>query len=316
MPDDSLADSAAAAEAVALLRPDPRDPFRFAPVGFLKGGPVADAVPFLVSRARAAEFAADPAAAVVATWSPSGGWAVHDIGGTALAATLSDILSRDLTTPEARRDAFGPLVGHAEPAIARMAMIELASIPYAVLRTTDVRIDRAEVARMVADPLWTEWAPIAILLLGLSDDPADRAFIHRAARLAAENGRTTHLAAWITALLETEGEGALDWLSDTWLSDPSHPDEVLRQIGLALASHAGRTDATGAAIRAAAGRLAAARPPVAAALAGTMAERGDWSLAADAERWLAEGRITSPADSFLLTHYVLAAEAARTETQP
>ena len=257
-----------------------------------------------------------PLAAVIATWSGPGSWAIHDSGGPALAATLTDLLARDLTTPEARRDAFGPLITSPDPAISRMAMIEFATLPYAVLRTSATRIDRAEVARMVSDPLWTEWAPVAILLLGLSDDPADQAFIHRAATLAAETGRKTHLAAWITALLEGEGETALTWLSDTWLADPSHSDDILREIGLALASHAGRDDATGAAIRAAADRLAAARPPVAAALAQTMADRGDWSLVEEAARWLAEGRITSPTDSFLLTHYVLAAEAAQTETQP
>ena len=316
MPDESLADKAAAAETVALLRPDPNDAFRFVPVAYLKGGPVAEPVTFLVSRLRAAELTADPAAAVIATWSGPGTWAIHDSGGAVLAATLSDLLARDLSTPEARRDAFGPLITSPDPAISRMAMIEFATLPYGVMRTSTTRIDRAVVARMVSDPLWTEWAPVAILLLGLSDDPADRAFIRRAATLAAETGRMTHLAAWITALLEDEGETALEWLSDTWLADPNHPDEVLREIGLALARHAGREDATGAAIRSAADRLAAARPPVAAALAQTMADRGDWTLASEAARWLAEGRITSPADTFLLTHYVLAAEAAQKETQP
>jgi hypothetical protein len=316
MPDESLADKAAAAETVALLRPDPNDAFRFVPVAYLKGGAVAEPVPFLVSRLRAAELIADPEAAVIATWSGPGTWAIHDSGGAVLAATLSDLLARDLSTPVARRDAFGSLITSPDPAISRMAMIEFATLPYGVFRTSTARIDRAVVARMVSDPLWTEWAPVAILLLGLSDDPADRAFIRRAATLAAETGRTTHLAAWITALLEDEGETALAWLSDTWLADPDHPDEVLREIGLALASHAGREDATGAAIRSAADRLAAARPPVAAALAQTMADRGDWTLAPEAARWLAEGRITSPADAFLLTHYVLAAEAAQTETQP
>jgi hypothetical protein len=197
-----------------------------------------------------------------------------------------------------------------------MALIELAGLPYPVLRTTSARIGRGEVARMISDPLWAEWAPIAILLLGLSDDPADRSFVQRAATIAAETGGSAHLGAWITALLETEGEAGLDRIVQTWLADSSYPDDILREVGLALASHAGRNDATGAAIRTAAGRLAAARPPVAAALARIMTERGDWSLAADAAIWLDEGRITSPADSFLLMNYVLAAEAALSEIKP
>jgi hypothetical protein len=312
MPSESLADKAGAADAVGLLRPDPADPFRFVVIAWLKGGAAGAPVPFLVSRTRAAELAADPGAAVVATWSDGPGWAMHDAGSAALAAALADLLARDLSTPEARRDAFGPLVGHDDPAVARMALIELASLPYGVLRTTQAGMDRARVARMVADPLWSEWAPVAILLLGMSDAPADRAFVRRAAGLAAETGRAAHLAAWLTALIEVDGMAALDLIRAGWLAGPGRPEEDLRQVGLALASHAGRTDATGDAIRAAAGELAARHPAVAAALVRTMTERRDWSLAAEAARWLDEGRVTSPSDAFLLNAYVLA--AAETET--
>ncbi len=47
MPAESLAEKVSAAEVVALLRPSPDDPFRFEPVGFLKGGEVADRFPSL-----------------------------------------------------------------------------------------------------------------------------------------------------------------------------------------------------------------------------------------------------------------------------
>ncbi|WP_413875637.1 hypothetical protein [Albidovulum sp.] len=130
MPQESLADLVLAAEAVALLRPMPDDPFRFAPTGFLRGGPGVPPVPFLVSRSRAAEFAADPQAAVVGTWSGAQGRAIHDFGGAALAAVLADLLARDLSTPAARRDAFAPLVPHPDPAVARMAIVEMARLPY------------------------------------------------------------------------------------------------------------------------------------------------------------------------------------------
>ncbi len=86
-----------------------------------------------MSRSRAAEFAQDPEATVVATWSQDSGRALHDFGTSAFAAILTDLLSRDLSTPESRRDVFGPLVSHPDPAIARMAMKELASLPYVVL---------------------------------------------------------------------------------------------------------------------------------------------------------------------------------------
>ena len=312
MPTESLADKAAAADAVALLRPDPSDPFRFAVTSWIKGGPVADPVPFLVSRARAVELEAAPDSAVIATWSRNGGWAIHDLGSHALAEVLIDLLARDLADPQDRRAVFGPLVVHADPAIARMAMVELATLPYSVLREAPARMDHAFVARSVADPLWSEWAPVAILLIGLSDDPADRAFVSRAAALAMESGRTTNLAAWLTALIEVDGPAALDGISRAYLDDTARSETELRELGLALASHAGRTDDIGVRVRDLSGALAAQHPAVAAALVGVMAERQDWSLAADAARWLDEGSIASPSDAFVLTSYVLAASGLET----
>jgi hypothetical protein len=316
MPAESLSDKVDAAEVVALLRPAPDDPFRYVAIDLLKGDGVPEAVPFLVSRLRAAELAADPEASVVATWSRVSGWAIHDFGTRALAATLSDLLARDLSSPEARRDAFGPLVDHADPAIARMAMVELATLPYPVLRTTEARIDRQEVARLVADPLWSEWAPVAIILLGLSDDIADRAFIQRATELTARSGRTAHLAAWATALIEADGVPGIDWVVATYISDTARSDTEQREAILALASHAARSDDTGRAVRDTLAGLAAGYPALAAALAQSMTERQDWSLAAEAVRWRDAATIIAPADAFLLTTYILAAEAAQPESLP
>lgn len=316
MPSESLSDKVSHADAVALLRAAPSDPFRFAPVGWLKGEPIAEPVPFLVARAIGRQLDADPNAAVVATWSANGGWAIHDFGSVALAETLADLLARDLTTPEARREAFAPLADHADPAVSRMALIELATLPYPILRDASARMDRREVARMVADPAWMEWAPIAIILLGLSADPQDHAFVRRAADLALRSGRSAHLAAWATALIEVDGEAGIDRIVASQFTDPQPSDTDREAAILALATHAARSDDLGAVLRDTLAGLASSHPGVAAALAQIMTEREDWSLAADARQWRDATTDLSAADDFVLTSYILAAEAARTEPAP
>jgi hypothetical protein len=62
--------------------------------------------------------------------------------------------------------------------------------------------------------------------------------------------------------------------------------------------------------------LAAGHPALAAALAQSMTIRQDWSLAAEAVRWRDATTIIAPADAFLLTTYILAAEAAQPESLP
>jgi hypothetical protein len=313
MPVESLSDQVRAAEVVAILRAAPDDPFRFAPVRILKGDAETPPVPFLVSRSRAAELAADPDGGVVGTWTRADGWVIHDYGGAGLALVLSDLLANDLSTPESQRGTFENLIDHPEPAVARMAMVELATLPYTVLRETDVRVSRHMVVDMLADPKWTEWAPIMIILFGMSDDPGDVAFLNRAMRIIAANSRTVHLAAWATALIEMEGAAGVAWLKTAYSDDPSRTEAELKAIGLALASHAQRTDQAGDAIHDALGDLAMRQPAIAGAMAQAMMEREDWSLAGTFRELLDDGRITAPADAFVITHYVLAAADAAAE---
>jgi hypothetical protein len=313
MPTDSLADHVTGAEIVALLRPSAGNPFLFAPVGFLRGGPDAPDVPFLVSRDRAAAMAADPAAVVVATWTTTGGWALGDMGGTDLVETLRAVLASDMSNVAARRDLFAPLIQDADPALSRMAMIELATLPYPVLRESAVQVNRPALVSLLSDPLWADWASIMILAFGLSHEPEDIAFVRRATGAMAESGRTVHLAAWATALLEMDEDAGLAWVRANYIDGSLRSEVELREISLALASHAQRDDAFGLANRDVLADFAASQPAVAGALARVLMEREDWSLATTFARWLDTGRITAPDDAFLITHYVLAAAEAKEE---
>jgi hypothetical protein len=316
MPRDSLADNVSEAEVVALLRPRPDDPFRYAPVTFLRGGPNVPEVPFLVSRDRAAALAVNQDEAVVATWTAAGGWMIHDLAGTEMKSILRDVLSRDLSSPQARGEFFGPLVLSADPALSRMAMIEISTLPYPVIREIPVRVPRQDVAKLLSDPVWADWAPVMILLFGLSDGPADKAFVRHAADAMAENSRTVHLAAWATALIEMDGDEGIAWLRDNYLGNPERSLLELREIGFALASHAARDDVQGAAVRDTLAGLAAAEPAIAGALAKVLLDREDWSLAPDFKRWLDDGLIALPEDEFVITNYVLLAAASKMESLP
>jgi hypothetical protein len=315
MPAESLADRVLAAEVVALLRPAPDDPFRYVPGAFLRGGPDVPPVPFLVSRDRAAVMAADPSMSVVATWTPDAGWTMHDAGSPVLVAVLQAVLAAGPVTDTVRRDFFAPLVQNADPAVERMALIELATLPYVVLREAPASIGHRRLAALLSDPVWADWAPVVILLCGLSDDPADNGFVRRAAHLIANDGRTAHLAAWATALIEIDGRTGLDFLRESYLDAPDRSDAELREIALALASHAPRSDALGPDIRATLSALAASRPALAGPLATALTERADWSLAPVFAGWLDAGQITNPDEAFLVTHYLLAAEAAAAPPQ-
>jgi hypothetical protein len=196
-----------------------------------------------------------------------------------------------------------------------MAIVEMARLPYPVLRQASVRIDRRLVADMAADPHWAEWAPAAIILLGLSDDPADAAFLWQTVADMARDGHSAHLAAWVTALIEADGQ-ALDWLEASYGGAAPRDEEELRQIGLGMANHALREDGFGAAVRAAMAGFATRSPAFTAAVAGQLMDRGDWSLVPAAARWTGDNQPTASGDAYVLTHYLLAAAEAGKESAP
>jgi hypothetical protein len=310
VPEDSLADRAIEAEVVALLRPSPNDPFRYVPVAFLKGGPAVPAVPFLVSRPAAMVFASDPSAVTVAVIDAGGGWALHDQGSHDLGEVLRLALASDLTTPEARLAFFGPLVVHPDLAVQQMALIEMATLPYSVLRGTVARPSRREVASRAFDVLWAQWAPVMILLLGTSDDPEDARFVRAAVGRLAASGHDTHLAAWVTALIEVDGVAALDHLQHLFPDRSEGSVGTFRALSLALGEHAARRDQVGDAALADLARLVETRPEGGGYLARVMLEREDWSGAARLARLRETGRIADPADAFIIDQYLAAAADA------
>jgi hypothetical protein len=312
MPRESLADDFASAQVVALMGPAPADPFRYAPVKVLKGqGASTPPVPLLLDRQTAAQLAADASLAVLGTWSATEGWKRRAIVTPEAVTVLLSLQAADVSTPEARLAAFGPLQGHPDDVLDQMAQIELATLPYGVLRQLTPRMDRQRFARQMRDLAWRDWQPSLILLMGLSDDPGDRKYLRRAAEVAFGQG-ASNLGAWATAMIEVDGAAALAWLETEVLSDDTRPAADTRAVALALESHAQRQDIVGERALQMLRDLGERHPELAGVLARTLLAAEDWSLAADMQALLDNGGIGDPADVFLVDHYLLAAHEAQT----
>jgi hypothetical protein len=193
-----------------------------------------------------------------------------------------------------------------------MALIELAALPYPVLRQVRSHPDRRQVLRRAADPLWSEWAPVMILLLGTSDDPDDARLVRSAVDRLARAGHDTHLAAWATALIEMDGLAGIAALERGFPADAQTSPDTVLLLAVALADHATRRDAVGEAALDALIRLAEARPEVVGYLSRALLQRKDWSLAEPLARLRNRGLIADPADEFVVSQYIAAATAAPT----
>jgi hypothetical protein len=328
IPERTLADRLIEAEMVVLARADPARPFTYAPVerlgaGAREGqGEVGDpSIPLLIDSTTRQRLAADPEAAVLLAREASG-WVPLAFVDPTTRPILDQILTLapvwDGESYHASRFAyFARLYNHTNRTIRELALAEISRAPYALIRTMRPRVARADIARVLRDPRWREWAPIHILFLGLGEDPADHDFVRHMAELAARRGSAPDLAAWLTALVEIDGPQAVAALRRTYLENEARAVEEVRALVTALAVLAeGGDPALGPEIAATFRRLARTRPDFAGAAARQLTALADWSEADHFALILASGSIDDPATEFAITAYLGAAQTARGPVGP
>jgi hypothetical protein len=314
LPERTTADRLVEAEVVALAREDPDRPFTYAPVALLRGADPPP-IPLLVDSATRRRLAAAPSDAVVMAYEAEDGWTQLAYADPPMRQTVEAILAAApgwaREGPAARFAFFAERHDHPDPAIRQLALAEISAAPYALIRTIRPRLPRAEIAAVLRDPARMAWAPVHILFLGLSDDPADHALVRRAVETAARHGIATHLGAWATAYAEIDGPQAVERLRALHFADPSRP-EALRAVVTAFSTLArGGDPALRPGIDAAFRALAAEGPP---ALAGEAARQltwaQDWSQAGAFAERLASGSLDDPAAEFVVALYLEAAREA------
>ena len=314
LPERTIADRVIEADAVVLAREDPGRPFSYAPIATLKGASAGLPIASLVDSTTRRRLAADPGAAVLFARDAEGWSRLADADaemGEMTRAILAAAPAWDTEADHALRFAFfADRHDAANPTIRQLALAEISRSPYALIRGMTPRLTRSEIARVLRDPKWAEWAPIHILFLGLSDDPADHAFVRRVFD-AFTTRSGPHLAAWATALAEIDGPPAVERLRARFFDAPGNDPEALRAIVTAFATLAeGGDPALRPGIDAAFRGLASGPPALAGEVARHLAWAQDFSQAATFADLLASGAIDDPAAEFVISVYLEAAREA------
>ena len=166
--------------------------------------------------------------------------------------------------------------------VAGVAANQIARAPYAAMRTLRGSLDGAGLAAAANRLENLPHLPLFILLMGIAGDEASRAFIGERTRAAGALANAGELAALLTARMEIEGEDALMTRGRAMLAAPAARPADIGAAVMALGVFAG---ALGEARRAEAVALyreaLETRPGIAGAVARTMEDWRDWSLAAE-----------------------------------
>ncbi|MGN7614136.1 hypothetical protein ACQZV8_18870 [Magnetococcales bacterium HHB-1] len=130
-----------------------------------------------------------------------------------------------------------PYLGHSDPLLHNYSYLEIARAPYRLIKKVSKMISLDKVRTFLSDLRYAEWRPLAILLLGLSEDREDQLYVHGNFEQRQEYGHTDNLAAWTTAYLELEGRNGLDALNSLYLSRTDRTRKEMEQIFQAIAVH-------------------------------------------------------------------------------
>jgi hypothetical protein len=126
-----------------------------------------------------------------------------------------------------------PFLNDPDPLAAELASAELASAPYAALRTAKPQLDAAALRRCLADPALAARHPLYHVLLGISGNAQDAAALEQ--RL--QSGDSTNLSAMLAADLELSGPARVAWIESHYLADPKRSTPEIKAALLALSVH-------------------------------------------------------------------------------
>lgn len=319
LPEATLSEQIGRSATVIAARPDPDDPFRFAAVAVLRGEAPPDGPPHLVDSGTRGWLSRQPGDAVLFSRDADGTWTrLIPLDAATRPVVERMLLDADLwATPGGaaqRRDVFAGLLLHPDQRLRRLALRELDALPYDVLRAGRYPLPSDALLGGLADVQDLPYAPIRILLLGLSrTEPATTAIAERTEWLA-RTGVDTNLGAWVTAAIENRGAGGLGAMERLFL-DPANPAGAAQRAAViqALAVHrsAGDPDLRPA-IDAALRRLATADPEAGLQIARIFGAASDYSQAPLIRDLVSARVISAPRDLLLAATYVMGADLGTT----
>ena len=245
-PEQTATDRLLKADTVVLARENPDKPFSYAAVRVLKGALPPAEINLFVDSATRRRLDSNPDQFMVLTFERSAShWGSAGYATTAYRELVENILSRAhrWEGPQGARDRahfFIPYIGHDDTAIQRLAYLEVGKASYDTIRKADAFLPAEKIQRFLGDPRYLEWRRLYILLLGVNANESEKRMIRSRMHTSAKLDQTLNLSAWATALIEVDGEAAIDWLEDSYLGNPGRDSAAVLEIVKALSVHGAR----------------------------------------------------------------------------
>jgi disulfide oxidoreductase YuzD len=245
-PEDTATDQLLQADVVVLGRENPDQPFSYVAIEVLKGKLDDPDIDQFVDSTTRRRLAFNPGESVVLTFGgATNDWRSAGYATPAYKALAGEILARASTWKqwdqgENRATFFLPYLADADRFVRDLAYLEVGRASYNTIRRADPFVPAAQVHRFLADPQYLEWHALYILLLGVDAKADEKKAIRATMASRAQSNLTLNLSAWATALIEIDGEKAIDWLETVYLGAPDRDPDVVLEIVKALSVQGAR----------------------------------------------------------------------------
>lgn len=310
-PEDTVTDRLLKAGVVVLARENPEKPFSYIATAVLKGELEDHAIDlFLSSNLRRRLAAYQEHNVVLAYDEATSHWLNTGYATPSYEALVHEILARAPAWEpsfgqETRARFFLPYLADEDPAVRELAYLEVGQASYELIREADPIVPKQQVHAFLADPMYLEWRALYILLLGVDAGPAEAERIRQTMTSKAQNDQSLNLSAWATALIEVDGEAALDWLEKAYLARSDRYEDDVLEIVKAL-SVQGARPRSGLRQRIAEsyGVLIQTHPSLAGWAARDLAAWQDWRFAETLEQLRERSPAMDGATTYAIDYYV------------
>ncbi len=307
--------------AAVLARPDPENGFSYAVAKVLRGNGEIDPPPFLIDSATRRKLVQNRKDAVLFGVRENGSWIrVAYVNGDYRRA-LEDVVANapEWSKEDYHPDRFGQFVrylGHPDPELSKLALLEIDRAPYALLSQLKTDVSVSYLTERLRSRDAYAYRPILALLLGLNRSAEAQALVNNYIDRAMDWEWAEHLGPFATALIEQQGENGIARL-EAFLSDPGQPLEKLESIVEALAIHHGVgspsiRDKIFNVLTAFAGN----RPGGSVLIARQFSQRQNWAFGASLEPLLKAGSTLNSGNKLVVAAYVAQSRVNHGQTEP
>lgn len=235
-PEKTLADRLLDQDKIVFAREAQGSPSVFSLVETLRGTVTTDSVEFFCDSFTRKKLQAIPDSVVVlAQLTGQDKWQMITFADKTLQSFIKTIVqhSTDWSVPSGKPKRvrfFSMFLNNEQQLIQEQAYLEVGRAPYSMIRNIALEIPKEQIYEFLGNHFFTEWHSLYILFLGQSKSLTDRAYIRKQVESAARFNRTTNLAAWLTAFIESTPETAINEIEKWYFSNPNRSKSEIEQV--------------------------------------------------------------------------------------